>query len=114
MNLITNAKDALNAKYSGYNKNKRISLSCTQYNSEGRKWLKLIVEDFGVGISKDTMTKIFDPFFTTKGRATGTGLGLSISYNIVKEHHGEMLVESERGKFTRFIVNLPCDNGWEI
>ena len=112
MNLMTNARDALNEKYPEYNENKKINLYCTQYSSDGRKWLKLIVEDFGVGISKDLLGKIFDPFFTTKGREKGTGLGLSISYGIVKEHHGEMLVETEEGEFSRFTVNLPCDNGW--
>lgn len=114
MNLITNARDALNAKYTGYNENKKINLSCTQYNSDGREWLKIIVEDFGSGISDEVKDEIFDPFFTTKGKIQGTGLGLFISFGIVKDHHGEMTFESEEGKFTRFIVNLPCDNGWEV
>ena len=114
MNLVTNAKDALNEKYPGYDENKKINISCTKYNSDGRKWIKIIIEDYGTGVPKDSIDSIFDPFFTTKRMSEGTGLGLSISYGIVKEHHGEMTVESEVGEFTRFIVNLPCDNGWEL
>ena len=98
MNLITNARDALNEKYPNYDKNKKINIYCSNYNSDGRKWLKLIVEDYGSGISKYNINKVFDPFFTTKGKFKGTGLGLSISYGIVKEHHGEMIVESEVGR----------------
>ena len=110
MNLIANARDALNEKYPNYNENKKINLSCVQDDSDGRKWLRLVVEDFGVGISKESMTKIFDPFYTTKDKTKGTGLGLSISYGIIQDHHGEMTVESEEGKFTKFIVKLPFDN----
>ena len=110
MNLVTNSRDALNEKYPQYNNNKIININCMQHNLDRRKWLRLVVEDFGGGLSKDSMTKIFDPFFSTKGRFKGTGLGLSISYGIVKEHNGDMIVESEEGKFTRFIINLPCDN----
>ncbi|MCB1127536.1 MAG: two-component sensor histidine kinase, partial [Verrucomicrobiae bacterium] len=66
------------------------------------------------GISPEVRERMFDPFFTTKGRNAGTGLGLSISHGIVKEHHGEWMVESEPGQFTRMHVDLPVDNGWEI
>ena len=114
MNLITNARDALNLKYPGYDVNKKINIGCESYTLDDRRWLRLTVEDYGMGISKDIIDNIFDPFFTTKDKANGTGLGLSISYGIVKEHHGDISVESEEGKFTRFIVDLPCDNKWEL
>jgi signal transduction histidine kinase len=54
---------------------------------------------------------MFDPFYTTKGRDQGTGLGLSISHGIVKDHQGELGVESEPGRFTRMHVELPVENG---
>ncbi len=114
MNLLTNARDALNLKYPGYDENKKINVRCESYTLDNRRWLRLTVEDYGTGISKDIIDNIFDPFFTTKGKFKGTGLGLSISYGIVKEHHGDINVESKEGKFTRFIVNLPCDNGLEL
>ena len=65
------------------------------------------VEDTGCGIASDVRPHIFDPFFTTKGTGEGTGLGLSVSLGIVQRHGGEMLVESEEGKGTKFTIRLP-------
>lgn len=65
------------------------------------------VEDDGCGIPAEVRPHIFDPFFTTKSTGEGTGLGLSVSLGIVQRHGGEMLVESEEGKGTRFIIRLP-------
>jgi len=56
---------------------------------------------------------MFAPFYTTKGRTHGTGLGLSISYGILKDHHGELSVESTSGQYTKFNLDLPVDNGWK-
>ena len=67
--------------------------------------LEIRFQDNGPGISKEHQRKIFDPFFTTK--ADGTGLGLSISYGIVKEHSGEIVVQSEVGSGTTFVITLP-------
>jgi C4-dicarboxylate-specific signal transduction histidine kinase len=67
--------------------------------------LEIRFQDDGPGISKEHQRKIFDPFFTTK--ADGTGLGLSISYGIVKEHGGEIAVQSEPGRGTTFVIKLP-------
>jgi signal transduction histidine kinase len=53
------------------------------------------------------LAKIRDPFFTTKDVGTGTGLGLSIVDEIVRSHHGELLVESQVGKGSAFTVVLP-------
>ena len=65
------------------------------------------VKDTGVGIPKEVLPHIFDPFFTTKG-TKGTGLGLSVSYGIIRQHHGEITVESEAGQGTTFLVRLPA------
>ncbi|MDX1387703.1 MAG: ATP-binding protein [Acidobacteriota bacterium] len=65
------------------------------------------VTDNGSGIAEEDLRRIFDPFFTTKGRGQGTGLGLSISYGIIREHGGDIQVESHPGEFTRFRVTLP-------
>lgn len=62
----------------------------------------------GNGIPRDIREKIFNPFFTTKPTGKGTGLGLSISHDIiVQQHRGEIKVETEEGKFTEFVVQLP-------
>jgi len=67
------------------------------------------VADTGTGISPEHLSRIFDPFFTTKGTGEGTGLGLSVSYGIVKDHGGEILVESRPGKGSVFTVILPVN-----
>jgi len=66
------------------------------------------IADNGPGIDPDICERIFEPFFTTKSDNAGTGLGLSISYFIITEiHDGELLVESELGMGSRFIIRLP-------
>ena len=114
MNLLTNARDSLNEKYEGYHSSKVINIRCREMLRENRKWLILEVEDFGMGVSPEVRERIFDPFFTTKGKDRGTGLGLSISFGIIQEHHGTMELDSKEGEYARFIVTLPCDNGWEV
>ena len=70
--------------------------------------VKIAVKDNGNGIPKEAMDKIFQPFFTTKPTGEGTGLGLSMSYDIVtKGHGGELKVETEEGKGTKFIISIP-------
>jgi len=65
------------------------------------------VADSGTGIAKEHLQEIFDPFFTTKNAEEGTGLGLAIVYGIVKKLNGSIRVESEVGKGSRFILELP-------
>ncbi|KMT66502.1 sensor histidine kinase [Catenovulum maritimum] len=65
------------------------------------------IQDNGKGIPPEIMTKIFDPFFSTKAVGKGTGLGLAISQEIIKQHEGEILVESQMNKGTLFKIKLP-------
>lgn len=65
------------------------------------------IKDNGHGISKENISRIFDPFFTTKEPGKGTGLGLSISYRIIKEHEGNITVESSPNRGSTFTVKLP-------
>ena len=57
-------------------------------------------------MTKDTTDNIFDPFFTTKETGKGTGLGLSITKNIIEEHKGSIVVESQHGKGTKFTLTF--------
>jgi signal transduction histidine kinase len=66
------------------------------------------VEDDGCGMAADVQERIFDPFFTTKPVGQGTGLGLSISYQIVRDHGGDLSVESAPGRGACFRVRLPA------
>jgi signal transduction histidine kinase len=72
-----------------------------------RDWVVVAVMDTGIGISPRDQARIFEPFFTTKGNQGGTGLGLSVTYGIVTDHGGQIDVESQPGKGSKFTVWLP-------
>ncbi len=76
-------------------------------NTENNEKLVIEIEDNGSGMDEETMHKVFDPFFTTKPVGQGTGLGMSITHKIIKNHQGDINVESEKGKGTKFIIKLP-------
>lgn len=109
LNLLTNARDALNEKYALYNPDKIISIAATVMvgSADGLRRVRLTVEDHGTGIPENVAAQMFEPFYTTKCRDKGTGLGLSISYGIIKDHGGEMSMETDIGNWTRFHVDLP-------
>jgi PAS domain S-box-containing protein len=72
------------------------------------------IEDNGGGVPDEIRDKIFQPFFTTKPTGEGTGLGLSMSYDIIRQHGGELSLESEAGQGAKFIVSLPGIAGSEV
>ena len=97
-NLIKNAIDAMSPR--GYG---NIWLFSETRNSR----VILTIKDDGPGMAQDVMARLFDPFVTTKAVGQGTGLGLSICYGIVKQHGGDILVDSEPGIGTTFRIVLP-------
>ncbi|MFC0605054.1 sensor histidine kinase [Winogradskyella pulchriflava] len=109
LNLITNAFYACNQRLhtkADIKKNEyqpTVSVHTQKINQS----VEISVEDNGNGIPKDIVAKIFQPFFTTKPTGQGTGLGLSLSYDIIKAHGGELNVETEEGKGTKFIITIP-------
>jgi len=96
INIILNAIDAMP---------KGGTLRIEAFQNDGELVIK--IADTGTGIKRQHLPHIFDPFFTTKGLGKGTGLGLSISYAIIKEHEGNITVESEVGKGSCFSITLP-------
>lgn len=102
LNLLINARDAVTQS--------------TQGGAEPTVWvrshlrpdglLEAVIADNGPGIPPDQINRIFEPFFTTKDPGKGTGLGLSTSYQVIKQHGGQMLVDSEEGVGTTFRVLL--------
>jgi signal transduction histidine kinase len=105
LNLLNNAFYAVNEKQSaalnGYDP--AVTISTTKNTNT----FQISIQDNGPGIPQKILNKIFQPFFTTKPTGKGTGLGLSISYEIVKEHNGQLTVNTKDGGFTEFIITIP-------
>jgi PAS domain S-box-containing protein len=112
LNLLTNARDALNERFPSHDERKRIRITGGTIAREGREWLRLTVEDQGAGIAPEVGERVYDPFFTTKPREVGTGLGLAVSYGIVKAHGGTLTFESEADRGTRFHLDLAAGERW--
>ena len=74
---------------------------------EQRKSIAIEIEDTGMGIPAEDLSKIFEPFFTTKEVGKGTGLGLAVCYGIITDHAGRLSVRSNVGKGTTFTILLP-------
>lgn len=102
-NLITNAQQAMSAD-KGQGK-----LLLRTYPREGQVVLEIV--DDGPGIPAEVLPRIFDPFFSTKKQGRGTGLGLSVSYGIVREHGGEIRVETRSRQGTTFSAVFPVFEG---
>jgi PAS domain S-box-containing protein len=94
LNLVKNAQTAMP---NGGN----LTVTSSYIDNE----VKISVRDTGIGIKKENFTKIFEPYFSTN--EAGTGLGLTMSYKIIREHQGEITVDSEPGSSTEFKIILP-------
>ena len=112
MNLALNARDAMPV-----GGELRIDLDAFTLAPEQRpplpgmaagQWVRLDVADDGTGIAPQHLPHLFEPFFTTKQPGQGTGLGLAQVYGIVKQHGGEIKVESRLGEGTTFTIYLPA------
>lgn len=105
MNILDNAVGAIQDKGDIW----------IRINEDNKKEHLIIeIEDNGVGMDEETARKIFNPFFTTKPVGKGTGLGLSITYKIIKNHQGDIKVESQPNMGTKFIITLPIKLNREI
>jgi signal transduction histidine kinase len=102
LNIISNAAYAVQKRF-GDSLGGEITIATTHDESN----VSIKIKDNGIGMDAQTQRKIFEPFFTTKDVGEGTGLGMSIAYNTIKKHNGLILVNSEPGKGTEFILQLP-------
>jgi two-component system, NtrC family, sensor kinase len=103
-------EDPVESDYSHLRNPDPLSAMLTKF-SRGDILVKITIADTGTGIEKDDLKRIFDPFFTTKDPDKGTGLGLSVSLRIVESMGGEIKVESELGKGTKFEIYFPAVKG---
>ena len=104
LNIVTNACQATQIRAREEGGYSPTLLVATEGRSDS---VSIRIRDNGTGIPESVVRKIFDPFFTTKSGTQGTGLGLSISHEIVREHHGQLLVDTREGEYTEFTIILP-------
>ena len=112
VNMISNAHHALNAKPADPHEQKIFRITARRSGKNG-EIVRVEFYDNGVGIKREYLSKIFDPFFTTRRETGGTGLGLSVSFGIIRDFGGTISVESEEGKFTRFVIELSAIETFE-
>lgn len=112
-NLVINARHAMPEGGILTIAGKNIELNQNEIASlpEG-KYLKILVQDQGIGIPPDCMAKIFDPYFTTKH--AGSGMGLATSFSIIKKHNGWLTAESETDRGACFTLYLPAQTTLEV
>lgn len=102
VNLLNNAADAMP-------EGGKVRVEIARMRADRGSWLVVSIADTGSGIAEEHLKSIFDPFFSTKPKGRGTGLGLSVSYGIIRDHGGNIDVESRVGQGTIFRVRLPVD-----
>ncbi len=100
VNILTNAIDSLEDT-----EQREIRVTTCVQNNE----VKVVIMDNGKGIPTERLNRIFEPFYTTKAPGRGTGLGLSLCHQIIKQHGGNIHVDSELGVGTIFTIALPLD-----
>jgi len=110
LNIISNARYALNEKYNGEHNDKILEIQCSSILIDSAPYIRTTFYDQGIGIPANIMDKIMNPFFSTKAGNVGTGLGLSISHGIVSDHNGKMVFDSAEGEFTKVSIDLPAQN----
>jgi PAS domain S-box-containing protein len=107
VNIISNARHALNEKYPELHEDKVLEIMAEPLTHEGGRQVRICFKDHGCGIPAAIIDKVMNPFFSTKTERKRTGLGLSISQGIVEAHGGRLSLQSEEGRYTTAVIELP-------
>jgi signal transduction histidine kinase len=105
LNLFSNARHALQSKDPNGGNGKRIEISCR--TADDGRMVRTRVLDNGVGMAGEVLQNIYTPFFSTKAAGQGTGLGMSIIFGIIKDHGGQIEIDSRQGEYTLIEFDLP-------
>lgn len=107
LNLLLNAQQALERRYSGPDAGKRLEIGASLFRDGESEWLRTVITDYGCGMTPEMLKQAFNPDFTTRSPGTGTGLGLPVCREIVREHGGRLFITSVVGEHTEVVVDLP-------
>jgi len=107
LNIISNARYALNQKYNGRQEGKYLEIKGRHVMVDSHPYVRVAFFDSGNGIPDSLLDKVKKPFVSTKPKGEGTGLGLSISHGIISEHGGRLVIDSIDGEYTKVIIDLP-------
>jgi PAS domain S-box-containing protein len=108
LNIINNARYALNQKHSKAHPKKNLVIHGSEETIDGTPYIEVTFLDYGTGIPTSIINKIYNPFFSTKPSGIGTGLGLAISHGIIADHGGKLIFESKYGEYTKVAILLPA------
>jgi signal transduction histidine kinase len=108
MNIVNNARYALNEKYPRDQSGKVLEILGEELTVDNSSYVRITFFDRGTGIATDILEKVMEPFFSTKPSGMGSGLGLSICHGIISDHEGRLRIESNEGEYTKLIVDLPA------
>ncbi len=107
LNLLNNARYALNQRYPGGDADKILRIEAHEIEGIDGPHVRVSFRDNGTGIPPEAVSRVMNPFFSTKPKGEGTGLGLSISQDLVRKNAGAISIESRLGQFTSVNVDLP-------
>jgi signal transduction histidine kinase len=107
VNVLSNARHALNEKYPGHEKGKCLDINSQIVEKDETSYIRLSLKDLGGGIPQEIINNVCTPFFSTKKEGEGTGLGLSISQGFIKKFNGSLQINSNPGVSTEIVIDLP-------
>jgi PAS domain S-box-containing protein len=107
LNILSNARYALNERYPDSHDSKRLRIAAQLESNGNPRCVRISFVDNGTGIPRDMVDKVLNPFFSTKPKGKGTGLGLTICHEIMREHGGRLTIESVEAAHTTVNLDLP-------